>query len=649
MTRRSNQNLSGNRVMPAHPLLIAAASAILAIVLYANTLPGPFLGDSVAEIRDNDRVHALSNIPSLLISDFWAAGYGRSPLYRPLTAVTTTALFTAGGGRPAVFHVWNLALHASSCALVSLLALALGLGGPVALIAGALFASHPVHTEAVGWISGQSDLLATTCLLAAWLAHIGRRRALAGGCFFLALLSKETAVIFPGLVLLGELMRPGIVQDGARRKVSWDSLGFYTGLLALYLGVRYAVLGHLFGGGTLGTGDPLNPLIGAPAATRILTSLKVVGVALRQSLFPRVLCVNYGYNQLPVVAGLSVRSIVAAAAVLSGVGLAAWAALRWLDRRRVSTLALGGTVFLVAFLPTSNLFFPAIQIFGERYLYLPVLGICLAAAVLLDAPRRRWGLAAALIVLSGARTVARNREFLDPIDYYEAGARACPDSAGAHYWLGITLREAGQLDRSIGEHRRALAIAPHYADAHAELGLSLMLSGQMESAESELTEALRGKPSDWQVRSNLADLHMRTGRLEQALSEYAALARELPDNPDVVANYAATLIDAGRAAQAREIFERLDREHPARAAGPNGLGALAAAEGRWDQAASLFGEAARREPRNTNALYNQARALARTGRVEEAVRVLKRASDAGVIDPGIEQLLGELGEPQHGR
>jgi len=625
-------------------LLGAAASALLAILLYLNTLYGPYLSDSVVEIRDNDRVHSLSNIPSLLVTDFWAAGYGSNPLYRPLTAVVTTVVYVAGGGRPEFFHAWNLILHASASALVAMLAVALGLGGPAALIAGALFAAHPVHTEAVGWISGQSDLLAAACLLAAWLAHIRRRFLVALLCCLLALFSKESAVIFPGLVLLGEIARPA---RGSRESVSiseripWRYIAGYAAALVAYLGVRYAVLGHVFGGGTL-VGDPLNPLVEAPAITRVLTSVKVLGVALRQSLFPRVLCVNYGYNQLPVVTGLSVQWIVTATAVVFVVGLAAWAALRWMDPRRVWAVALGGAVFLVAFLPTSNLFFPVISIFGERYLYLPVLGICLAAAALLDAPRWRWWLAAALIALLGVRTVARNTEFLDPVDYFEAGTRACPDSAGAHYWRGLTLRQAGQLERSEQEHRLALAIAPHYADAHGELGLSLMLSGRMESAESELTEALRGKPADWQVRSNLAELWMRTGRIDQALPAYAALAEEVPSNAEVVGNYAGALLETGREAEARAIFLRLERDKPTSAAGPNGLGAFAARQGRWDEAAASFGEATRRDPLDANAAYNQALALANMGRVQEAVGVLKRALEAGVADPGIEQLLAQL-------
>lgn len=616
--------------------------------MYLNTLPGPFLGDSVAEIRDNVRVHSLRNIPSLLVTDFWAAGIGSNPLYRPLTAAVTTVVYVAGSGRPVLFHAWNLILHASASALVAMLAVALGLGGPASLIAGALFASHPVHTEAVGWISGQSDLLASACLLSAWLAHIKRRFLVAILCFLLALFSKESAVIFPGLVLLGEIARPvrGSHESVRMRDtIPWSPLAGYAAALVAYLGLRYAILGHLFGGGTLVAGDPLNPLIDAPAVTRVLTSVKVVGVALRQSLFPRVLCVNYGYNQLPVVAGLSAQSIFMVAAVVCGVGLAGWAALRWMEPRRLRTVALGAGLFLVAFLPTSNLFFPVISIFGERYLYLPVLGVCLGAAALLDAPRRRWALAAGLIVLAGARTVARNTEFLDPLAYYTAGSRACPDSAGAHYWLGITLRQAGQLDGSEQEHRKALAIAPHYADARGELGLTLLLSGRTESAEKELTEAARLKPADWQVRSNLADLWTRTGRIDQALRAYAALADEVPGNAEVVGNYAGALLEAGREAEARAIFVRLDRDAPASAAGPNGLGALAAKDGRWDEAAAIFGEAARREPLDANAVYNQALALANMGRVEEAVGVLKRALDAGVVDPGIEQLARELGEP----
>src|SRR5437762_2792653 len=68
----------------------------------------------------------------------------------------------------------------------------------VALAAGALFALHPLHTEAVAGLVGRADVLATLLGALAWWLH--RRRVpaatlLAPLCLGGALLAKESAVL----------------------------------------------------------------------------------------------------------------------------------------------------------------------------------------------------------------------------------------------------------------------------------------------------------------------------------------------------------------------------------------------------------------------------------------------------------------------
>src|SRR6058998_216068 len=110
-------------VAPERTRSMAILPALLAVALYLNTLSGPFLNDDVAEIRDNPRVHALSSVPSLFTSDFWGGGEGHNPLYRPLASTTATLVYTAGGGSPVAFHLWNLLLHAGCSALAALVLL----------------------------------------------------------------------------------------------------------------------------------------------------------------------------------------------------------------------------------------------------------------------------------------------------------------------------------------------------------------------------------------------------------------------------------------------------------------------------------------------------------------------------------------------
>src|SRR5262245_18310230 len=102
-----------------------------------------------------------------------------------------------------------------------------------------MFAVHPVHTEAVTSIVGVSTLLAAGFELGAWLLHLRDRPVWALICFALALLSKESAVVFLGLVLVG---------DYARKQ--WKSglrYGAIAAVTLLYVVVLWKVQGGHFG------------------------------------------------------------------------------------------------------------------------------------------------------------------------------------------------------------------------------------------------------------------------------------------------------------------------------------------------------------------------------------------------------------------
>jgi Flp pilus assembly protein TadD len=620
------------------------AAAVLALLLYAGALGGPFLYDDVVEIQENPRVHSLSRVPGLLTTDFWNAGKGRNPLYRPLTAVVMTTTWVLGGGSPFLHHLVNALLHAAASALVVAVVHALTGRAAGSLIAGLLFAAHPVHSEAVAWISGLAEPLSCVFVLGAWLAHARGRFALAAALLAPGLLAKEGAVVFLGLALLGDWMLAG------HARIRWRAHGAYVLVTAGYLALRLAVLGHIFGG--LSQGPPLlNPLRDLPSVDRMLTSVIVIGTAVRQSLAPVTLCLDYGYNQIPRVSGLLDTRLLGWGAALIAAGGAALFAWKSAGPAQRSAAA-GAAILLGSFLPASNLLFPGISTFAERNLYLPVLGVCLAAGMALDAfgwngrgSGRRFaamGAVALLVGAAGARTWARHDDFSSKLALFGSAAQACPGSARAHLFHGIALRENGHVPEAMEAQRAALAIAPQSNDAHSELGLGMMLSGDLAGAEREFNEALRLNAEDREARSNLSSLYAQTGRLGQALAEGSEAVRLFPDDPEVLNNHASNLVDAGRLEEARAIFERLIRTAPESPAGPNGMGAILAREGRWPEAAVRFEEALQRKAGDLNATLNLAQALSQSGEPRRALDVLDRALASGMDDPDLRAMRARL-------
>src|SRR5574340_1292842 len=175
--------------------------ALIAVVVYANSLGNGFVWDDTNIIITNP---ALKGPPLPLFKSIDVGrDYELLPYYRPLTILTFLIEERLHGLSPFPMHLVNILLHAANSFLVYRLAWALGRDHYASLLAGLLFAIHPVNTEAVDFLSGgRNTLLACFFVLSALLLQ--RRgivegknsAALAGSIFFLtALFSKETALM----------------------------------------------------------------------------------------------------------------------------------------------------------------------------------------------------------------------------------------------------------------------------------------------------------------------------------------------------------------------------------------------------------------------------------------------------------------------
>ncbi len=174
--------------------------------------------------------------------------------YRPLTLLVWWLGEHLWAGSPVGYHMLSVLLHAVNALLVYALGRRLIGSRYGGLMAGLLFALHPLHVEAVSWLAASSDLLCTAfCLLSLLLleAYVEappgpRRIALLGGvlaCFLFGLLSKESAAALPGVVFLWLLVRPGSVPRGRALLVT----GAYAGTLACYVAWRFWALGGVGG------------------------------------------------------------------------------------------------------------------------------------------------------------------------------------------------------------------------------------------------------------------------------------------------------------------------------------------------------------------------------------------------------------------
>jgi len=627
---------------------------LLGAALYVNVLAGPFLYDDVTEILSNPRVHRLSAIPDLIALEFWTDAPGWPSLHRPVTAATIPLLFVLGDGASWPFHLANLLLHGIVSMLLAAIVMRLTGRSVPALVAGVLFVVHPIHSEAVAWISGRSELLYAASGATAWWCHLRARegrRAVWGVAAALMLAvslgSKETAICWPFIFLAGDLLFPP-AGVSLRARPYLARYATYFAVVLVWLAWRYSVLGHLgrrpFQGIFLS-----NPLDASPWWPAFpFTSMRLTLTAAVKGLWPGPACIDYGYDQVPIAQGPLHADIAIAAAALAAL---VWWGARVMRRRDGADpvnrlMLLGAMVALLSWIPVSSFLLPSIVIFAERTLYLPVFGWCVAAGVVAEAlwrrfPVRRGALVAAGILLTmvpAGLTVARGALYLDPLALFAAGAANCHRSANAHVLHAAALEEAGRYAEAAAALRAALTIAPHHADARVALAGALARLGRTDEAGREVHAALEETGLALETRLAAVDVLHATGEEEGAGGLLATIVSENPDDLRVMFARGRTLLGLGRTPEALGAFNALAASHPDSPFGHDGAGAALMALHREAEAEVSFLRALERDPYDTNALYNLGLMLMRSGgagRLVEAEKLLSRyvmmmPSDAAV-------------------
>ena len=447
---------------------VAVVGIVLAgFIAYANSFRNDFVWDDASSVLLNKHVQDPAEFFQLFREDQHPFGRGQGNFYRPLVAASFMLDFrlsydpsaqSAGTGIPKVgtfvFHLTNTLWHVAAAVLLFALLTRLGAPDLVRLAVPMLYVVHPLHTEAVTYISGRADSMSATFILAAlWFAlyegATGKRIGaclLSALCFVGGLLSKESATIFPFLLLFFILAMPTVCQtatncvEGTDRKKAYITVcqtatncarlvpfGVSLVILAIYAYLRMTVLRF------------------ADAASAPPTTLghRLIETCQAFALYIKLIFVPTGLHMERSLEGVSGWTALAGAALLlSCVGLLIEAFLH--NRRR---MALGIGWFLLTWLPISGLF-PLNAPMAEHWLYVPLAGFlwALAEAVvdLARNPRARAlavGIAWAWCVLLIALTVARNNDWRDNETVFRDTLAKNPRSVRVHYNLAVTYED----------------------------------------------------------------------------------------------------------------------------------------------------------------------------------------------------------------
>lgn len=524
-------------------LILSLLVAALAAALYLPILRNRFVYDDVAQIVLEDYIHNPAHFLDLLT--FRSMTLDIIDNNRPVNVASLMLDAAIWGRNPVGFHLTNLLLHAACCVMLFLLAarllapadshaprpLPLPLSLPAvpwhllaAAGAAAMMAAHPLNSEAVCIPTFREDLLVPFFLLAALLlaghfpAARPRSSVLLGVAIVLAVLAavaaKESGV--GGPLLLAIYWFAFRRRDAARRP--WLFLLAGCGaVVAGFVAARFLLVPKIsdsapfsppwLGGSLMGT-LPLIPIIWV--------------FQLRNALWPNNLSADYTSKLLAEV-NLDTAMIYFA--------LALFLFLLLLMLRRSRTAALAAACFWLAILPVSSLA-PMFRPIADRYMYFPMVGLCLLLGVALyfAGLHRLTRLAvptlvAVLLVLLALGTLRRQAVWHDPESLWRATLQAAPDSPTAADNLAFELFEQGKYKEAVRYWQKGVALTRrNSAEQLAGLAIGLDALGMTADADRNFLASVAIDPA-YGTPSLLIRRHMWDPKSAAKLERIAARNR----------------------------------------------------------------------------------------------------------------------------
>ena len=500
------------------PLGVWLLFAVLLLVVYSPALRGEFLWDDDEYVSNNPAVMQANGIVRI-----WLSADG-GPQYYPLTLSSFWLEYRCWGTAPAGYHVTNILLHATNAWLVYLLLARLSVPG--ALLAGAIFALHPVHVESVAWISERKNVLSGLFYLLTILAWWNWRRSKIGWAalsvlllFALALLAKTVTCTLPlALLLLAYWRREQLGRPDLCLLAAMLALALVLGLVTLHLETTKV--------GAQGAQWDLSFL------QRTLLAGQAFWFYLAKLACPTGLAFMYTRRQVDTGNLWHYVPLMAAIAIV---------ALAWCLRQRWGRGPLAALLFfLVTLSPALGFasFYPMRYSFvADHFQYLASLGplVWVAATVTSFAgPRLRPMLFRAavgtyLLTLAGL-SWSHAWSFRSLESLWHDTIATTPSCWMAHNNLGILRKRAGNFPAAARHFREALRYSPHEARLHHNLASVLARSSPSE-ALAHCRQALTLEPT--LAKSFLLLGHLAADRKDwqAAASAFEQVVRLQPDGP----------------------------------------------------------------------------------------------------------------------
>ena len=463
-------------------LFLSLALIIFAGVFsYANSLGGQFLWDDESLVQYNPYIKDWSHLPKIFTSRLGSVAKESGAFYRPVQTLTYLVDYSFWRLNVFGYHFVNMTWHILVAISIFGLIQVLFQSGKLSLLTALLFIVHPIHTEAVSYISGRADSLATFFMILSYIFYLKHDQkhksmllVMMVISYILALLSKEISLILLPLIWW--------YHHTFKKPFNRKAFGVLIGTIVVYVLWRAVVIGM--------------ESMAEGAIPTFFERLPGVFIALTNYfgilLFPFNLHMEHGGILFPYSEPKAMIGLVLLIALCVYV-------FRRKEKDPFLYFATGW--FFIALFPSSNLLLTINAYMAEHWLYIPSIGFFLIVArflVNLYEDQKFRGLAIAaiigLLVFYSSLTIRQNRYWNNGINFYKKMLQYAPESSRLYNNLAKAYHDAGRNDELIALLKSAIQLQSDNALAHNNLGNAYKEIGMFEKAKTSYRQAIEIDP-----------------------------------------------------------------------------------------------------------------------------------------------------------
>ncbi len=511
---------------------------VFTALIYGQALFFDFVNFDDNKIK-NEVVSTIGGIENIHKVFFQAYG----SFYRPLQ----TALFVfekeVGGDEPLIYHLTNIILHMITCIAIYLFFKKIKFNNFTAGTAALIYSVHPMFSHSVVWIPSRGDILLTlfTAMTFIWVINFNEKKdtknlVLSWLGYFLALMSKETGVMIPIVILAYYLL---IIKKNIFSGKNMILAGGWIVVSIIWFLMRNSSF----------TEDMQYKAVNLE---NFFINLQMIPEMLSKFIYPINIAVMPTFTSEKLIIGI--------------IGIIAAAIGYYFSKNKRKTYTVFGILwFLLFLLPVLFFRLPNAEHYYDyldHRIYLPMAGIFIFLFEIIPqkwmkAPKKSVIISIfALLFLWGAVNFNQSQQYKNPISFWKGGLEKNPGRAMYHYGMGLAYKlRYGEMEDSVSNY--PADIAPDRRQT-----IQLDMKDYSRIAIERFETALKLDPTTREVSLELGELYFKNQNYEKAVKHFERAKKENPASSLTDVNLAVAYASLGQIDKGITMLEKVTAENP---------------------------------------------------------------------------------------